>query len=234
MPPQKNRAPNILFLIMDDVGVDQMTSFGYGGTNPAPMPNMNEIAHKGVRFRNNWSAPACSPSRAMFFQGRFPARSNVLNAIGTADLANSMVSPYDVTAPKLMKKRGYQSGLFGKFHLATPGNDPYGEAMVSALGWDYYAGFSDATGDPQSIDSTAGGAGARTAMEKIHVRFCSGRKPYGRCRHRRVLFRRWHVCGADLCDPAASPGRMCLEGGGIFIPNESCTSPVPSKVDFSS
>lgn len=225
---------NILFIIMDDVGVDQMTSFGYGGTSPAPMPNMNEIANQGVRFRNNWSSPACSPSRAMFFQGRFPARSNVFNAIGTADLANSMVSPYDVTTPKLLKKKGYQSGLFGKFHLATPGNDPYGEAMVSALGWDYFSGFTDDTGDPQSIDITAGGAGGEKGNgEKYTCGFVPGAN---------------HTGGADTgaCYSAAGscaelsstsqlhpPGRMCLEGGGIFIPNESCRSPVPSKVDFS-
>ena len=64
--------PNILFIIMDDVGIDQMKSFGYGGKTAAAMPIINQVAQSGIRFRNNWSMPACSPSRAVFFEGRFP------------------------------------------------------------------------------------------------------------------------------------------------------------------
>src|SRR5262245_21061165 len=102
------RPPNILFFIMDDVGVDQMRSFGYGGLTPPRTPNMDAIAHAGIRFRNTWSMPECTPSRAMFFEGRYPLRTNILNVITDAVLANSQVSPDEVTTPKLLKsKRGY-------------------------------------------------------------------------------------------------------------------------------
>ncbi len=67
---QKPVPPNILFIIMDDVGIDQLSAFGYGGTTPPALPNVNTIANKSVRFRNNWSMPACSPSRAVIFEGR--------------------------------------------------------------------------------------------------------------------------------------------------------------------
>ena len=226
--------PNIIFIIMDDVGVDQMTSFGYGGGTAAPMPNMNEIASKGIRFRNNWSSPACSPSRAMFFEGRYPARTNVFNAIGNSDLANSMVSPYEITTPKLLKKRNYQSGLFGKFHIGLPENNPYSFAMVSSLGWDYFYGFSDDTGDPQSIDITAGGAGGVNGNGKVYTcGFVPGEN---------------HIGGADSgacysvdnsCKNMTTvsqlnpPGRICRDNGGVFVPNQSCTSPVPSNINFS-
>ncbi|MEY4684312.1 MAG: hypothetical protein RLZ25_771, partial [Pseudomonadota bacterium] len=73
--------PNILFVIMDDVGIDQMSSFGYGGKTAAAMPNIQAIASAGVRFHNHWGMPACSPSRAVFFEGRFPFRSHVLGAL---------------------------------------------------------------------------------------------------------------------------------------------------------
>jgi hypothetical protein len=63
--------PNILFIIMDDVGIDQMQIFGYGGLTPPLTPNINAIARAGVRFRNAWSMPECSPSRAIFFEGGF-------------------------------------------------------------------------------------------------------------------------------------------------------------------
>ncbi|MFA5489985.1 MAG: sulfatase-like hydrolase/transferase, partial [Candidimonas sp.] len=86
---QPAKTPNILFVIMDDVGIDQMASFGYGGPKPPHMPNMNTIAAAGVRFRNTWSMPECSPGRAAFFVGRYPHRTNIYQAIGPNDLATS-------------------------------------------------------------------------------------------------------------------------------------------------
>jgi len=106
--------PNILFIIMDDVGIDQLQTFGYGGATPPATPNITQIADAGIRFRNTWSMPACSTSRAVLFGGRYPMRTNVFAALGPNDLANSMVGPFETTAPKLLKERAYQSALFGK------------------------------------------------------------------------------------------------------------------------
>ncbi|MCX7107170.1 MAG: sulfatase-like hydrolase/transferase, partial [Methylococcales bacterium] len=64
--------PNILFFVMDDVGIDQMKVFGYGGDNPPQTPNIDAVALAGIRFRNTWSQPTCSPTRATFFDGRYP------------------------------------------------------------------------------------------------------------------------------------------------------------------
>ncbi|HWS95737.1 MAG TPA: sulfatase-like hydrolase/transferase, partial [Candidatus Methylomirabilis sp.] len=87
-----NAGPNILFIIMDDVGIDQMKIFGYGGATPPATPNIDSIAHAGVRFRNTWAMPECSPSRAIFFEGRYPLRTNIYGAILSDDLANSQLS----------------------------------------------------------------------------------------------------------------------------------------------
>ena len=57
--PGHQKLHNILFILMDDVGIDQLTSFGYGGLTPPPMPILDQIAKSGVRFRNNWSMSAC-------------------------------------------------------------------------------------------------------------------------------------------------------------------------------
>jgi arylsulfatase A-like enzyme len=59
--------PNILFIIMDDVGIDQMKIFGYGGSTPPRTPNIDAIARAGVRFRNVWAMPECSPRAAPSF-----------------------------------------------------------------------------------------------------------------------------------------------------------------------
>lgn len=55
--------------MVDDAGVDQFEAFGYGGATPANTHNINAIAEAGVRFRNTWSMPTCSPTRATFSMG---------------------------------------------------------------------------------------------------------------------------------------------------------------------
>ena len=57
--PAPNAPPNILLVIMDDVGIDQMRIFGYGGgplDSGAPRtPNIDAVAQAGVSFRNSWA-----------------------------------------------------------------------------------------------------------------------------------------------------------------------------------
>ncbi|MGB5810890.1 MAG: sulfatase-like hydrolase/transferase, partial [Polyangiales bacterium] len=91
--------PNILFIILDDAGIDQMTSFGNGGDNPPIVPNIDRIANGGVKFTNTWAMPECSPSRATFFTGRFPSRTGVTSAILPQMLASAQTSPYETTLP---------------------------------------------------------------------------------------------------------------------------------------
>ncbi|MDB5108276.1 MAG: arylsulfatase, partial [Candidatus Binatus sp.] len=137
--------PNILLIVMDDIGIDQWQLFGYGGGTAAAMPNIETIAKAGVKFHNLWSMPACSNGRATLFTGRYPFRTHVYTALGNNDLANFMVNPNEVTVPKLLKQRGYKSALFGKFHLGIQSNNPYAYGMVRALGFDYFYGWLDAT-----------------------------------------------------------------------------------------
>ena len=227
--------PNILFIIMDDVGIDQMSSFGYGGKLPASTPVIDEVAGAGIRFRNNWTTPSCSPSRASFFQGRFPLRSNILNPIGQNDLANSMVSPYDVTLPKLLKRRNYQSALFGKFHMGVQANNPYGLAMSHSLGFDYFFGWTDETGDPHAIDTTAGGVGGPKGNG---VTYSCGFIPAYDAQNPELGGADTGACYAasgtceklNLTNPMNPPGRMCRDRGGIFDPNTDCKSPMPDNI----
>src|SRR5690554_1571711 len=104
-PEPSQQPPSILFIVIDDVGVDQFASFGYGGAQPAQTASIDAIAQAGVRFRNTWSMPTCSPTRSTFFEGRYPFRSGVRNAIVSNDLANSQVSPYTLTTPRLLREQ---------------------------------------------------------------------------------------------------------------------------------
>jgi arylsulfatase A-like enzyme len=214
-PPKR---PNILFIILDDVGIDQMRAFGYGGTTPPRTPNMDAIGRAGVRFRNVWAMPECSPSRAMFFEGRFPLRTNVLNALLDTDLANSQVSPYETTTPRVLEKKGYTSALFGKFHLAGPDHNPAGDGTPHALGWDYFWGFLQ--GAPYPIDTTAGGVAPAGTYPCGFVNDASS----GAC------YFADGTCNANV--GGSTPGRTCMEQGGILVRNQGCQSPAPSTLNF--
>ena len=228
------RKPNILFVIMDDVGVDQMNAMGYGGVTPPRTPTIDEIAESGVRFRNTWSMPECSNGRMALLTGRFPFRTDVYQAIGQSDLANSHVSPYDVSVARMMKRAGYTSGFFGKYHLGGPENNQAGNGGPGQLGWDYFHGWI--AGLPASIDTTAGGVGdegtykcgyvpsvdRQVSNEGANTGACyipkSNRK--ARCQE---------ISGDTLGD---SPGLACLNLGGILVPNATCQASPPSSLDF--
>lgn len=218
------KTPNILFFVMDDVGIDQMKVFGYGGATPPRTPNIDAIAHAGVRFRNTWAMPECSPSRAAMFTGRWPLRTNVQAVISPSVLANAQVSPFEVTAPKLLKLRGanYESAMFGKFHLAGPDNNPYGNGGPHSLGFDYFYGWIE--GEPYPVDTYAG---------MVRPEGKTGGGPYacgyvpgataGACRF-----------ANGSCEAASGlqPGLSCVTKGGLFDEGGRCDAPPAHDFDF--
>jgi len=222
----ERKPPNILFITIDDVGVDVLRAFGYGGelSPPADTVSIDAIANAGVRFRNTWSMPTCSPTRTSIFSGQYPSRTGVMNAVTSNDLAQSQASPYTLTTPKLLREKGYVSALIGKMHLTgsdiNPDNHPLGDGAMRELGWDYFAGYLD--GGPYPIDTTAGGV----APEGTHA--CgfvptSAVDPEngadaGVC----------YLADGEHLEMAApefpTPGRTCVERGGIFDPSGAAPS----------
>ena len=224
--------PNILFFVMDDVGIDQMRAFGYGGgvLEVPQTPVIDALASAGVKFRNTWAMPECSPSRAMFFSGRYPTRTGITNAITSSDLANSQLSPYESTTPTLLKAAGYVSGIFGKTHFAgsalNPDNNPYGATAQFQLGWDQFSGWGE--GAPNPIDTTAGGVAAAGTYQCGYVPGATS--PNGA--DDGACYTVDNQC-STLSNAIDAPGRTCLERGGIFVPHASCTSPRPNNLNFS-
>jgi hypothetical protein len=232
---KSKKSPNILFVVMDDVGVDQMKLYGYGASpEPAQTPAIDALAARGVVFANAWAMPDCSPSRATFWEGRWPIRTQVLNPIQPPDLANSQVSPDEVTVPRLLRKKGYISGLFGKMHLSgsnqDPANNPLGNEVYRKLGFDHFEGYLE--GAPLSIDTTAGGVGSSGDylcgfVPNLTTNPSKG-ADYGACYYAD------NTCEVLTRSPSLStPGRTCMERGGLLDPGQaSCQSTAPSHLNF--
>ena len=62
--------PNIIFIMVDDMGRDWVSS--YGASHPTP--NVDRLAAQGIRFENCWCAPICTPTRMELLTGQYPFR----------------------------------------------------------------------------------------------------------------------------------------------------------------
>ncbi len=220
------KKPNILLIIMDDVGIDQMRTFGYAQDNQPRLPNIDTIAEAGVRFRNAWAMPECSPSRVSVFTGRYPLRTGVMTAFINTDLANSQMSPYETTVPRVLATAGYTSALIGKYHMAGPYNYPSGNDAPHDAGFDYF--YGNLEGAPRPLDTTAGGVapdGTYSCGYVDDARFGACRFADGTCTD----------LGTPVDLPGPGPGRSCLEQGGILVPEQACSDtggPTPNFTTY--
>ncbi len=147
--PGEPSLPNLLILVADDVGVDRVAAYGESPT-PGPTPNLDLLAAGGLLFRNAWSNPICSPSRASLLTGRHPFR----HGLGGNPSGHPFAEGLDlaeVLLPELLRQGSgglYTSVALGKWHLNAEG-DPLDHAVLS--GFDAYAGaranFDGTNGD---------------------------------------------------------------------------------------
>src|SRR5688572_14172034 len=88
-PPVPPQLPNILVVLVDDMGVDQVGCYAqnYAALQEQPCtPNIDALAANGVRFTNAWANPVCSPTRAALQTGRPASRTGVGTITGDPNL----------------------------------------------------------------------------------------------------------------------------------------------------
>lgn len=134
--------PNVLVILVDDVGPDQLACYDpdldvpgmdpgsnlFTGAYPyAPTPTITSLAEDGVRFTRGFTTPVCSPSRAMLMTGRYGMRTQIGGIVTPHGKANQ--PPFNRALPQLPNSEyllpevlaafapTYTTALFGKWHM---------------------------------------------------------------------------------------------------------------------
>ena len=106
-----DQRPNIILIMSDDLG---WYDVGFNGNTEIKTPYLDSLAANGIVFDRFYSASAvCSPTRASLITGRNPLRMNIPYA------NTGHMKAEEITIAEILKREGYATGHFGKWHLGT-------------------------------------------------------------------------------------------------------------------
>lgn len=133
----KNLKPNIVIIYTDDLGFGDISA---NGATEIQTPNIDKLANYGIRFTNGFSSSAtCTPSRYALLTGIYPWKNKRARILpGTAPL---IIDTARLTLPKMLKNKGYHTGIVGKWHLGLGSGNVDWNKRVSPgpneVGFDY-------------------------------------------------------------------------------------------------
>ncbi|MDP3180942.1 MAG: arylsulfatase [Bacteroidota bacterium] len=109
----KAQLPNIVIIYADDLGYGDVGAYG---ATQIKTPNLDMLANGGVRFTNGYATSAtCTPSRYALLTGQYPWRNSDAKILpGSAPL---IIDTAQMTIPKMLKEKGFHTGVVGKWHL---------------------------------------------------------------------------------------------------------------------
>lgn len=132
-PAPRPEKPNIVLILTDDLGWQDVKCYDIDEPSPMETPNMDALAKKGIMFWQAYSpAPTCAPSRCAIMSGTHPARAQKTHVVGGAPPTPNhttgwkLIAPWysgrmpanEVTLARVLQKNGYNTGHSGKWHMA--------------------------------------------------------------------------------------------------------------------
>ncbi|MEZ6141107.1 MAG: arylsulfatase [Zavarzinella sp.] len=137
-------APNVLLILLDDVGFGMCSTFG----GPVPTPHMQMLADNGLKYTQFHTTALCSPTRGALLAGRnhHTIATGVIIEMGTGYPGyTGMIPKSTALISETLRDNGYATGMFGKWHnTPEPDISPAGpfDRWPTGLGFDYFYGFN--------------------------------------------------------------------------------------------
>ena len=140
--------PNVVFILVDDLGFGDLSCHGAADLKT---PRIDALAKQGVRMVRSYAAgPSCTPTRAAFLTGRWPARCGFEGPIPPG-LTGPGLPPQESSLAGPLREQGYETALIGKWHLGS--RFKHGPR---AHGFDHFFGFRSALIDYWTHDGAEG------------------------------------------------------------------------------
>lgn len=131
--------PNIVWLVVDDMGWGDPGAYGGGAAIGAATPNMDRLAAEGLKLTSAYSQATCTPTRSAILTGRLPVRTGLTRPILAGDTITKNPWEDEISLPALLGEAGYATVLSGKWHVgAAEGMRP------QDVGFDEFYGFYEA------------------------------------------------------------------------------------------
>jgi len=152
-------APNIILIMLDDVGFGSFGTFG----GPVPTPTLDDVAESGIRYNQFHTTALCSPTRAALLTGRNHHSVHmgaIPEAANSFPAYDSMIPKSTATVAEILRQNGYATACIGKWHL-TPiwEQGPAGpfDRWPTGMGFDRFYGIINAEAsqyEPPVYDQT--------------------------------------------------------------------------------
>ena len=134
------KRPNIVWLVVDDMGYGDPGAFGGGAAIGAATPNMDRLAREGMKLTSAYSQATCTPTRSAILTGRLPVRTGLTRPILAGDTLTKNPWEDEISLPTLLGDAGYATVLSGKWHIGeAEGMRPHD------VGFDEFYGYYPAS-----------------------------------------------------------------------------------------
>ena len=133
-------APNVLLIMTDDQGYGD---FGFTGNAYLQTPHLDQLASESTWLTNFYVSPVCAPTRASLMTGKFALRTGIYDTFN----GGAMMAGEETTLAEVLQASGYQTGIFGKWHLGDtypfrPSDQGFEESLI------HHGGGIGQFGDP--------------------------------------------------------------------------------------
>jgi arylsulfatase len=138
--------PNVVLILMDNLGWGEIGAYGGGIIRGAPTPRIDSLAEEGMKLLNFNVEAQCTPSRAAIMTGRYAIRSGN----GSVPLGEGVygLTRWEYTMAEMLSDAGYDTAMFGKWHLGdSKGRYPTDQ------GFDEWYGIPNSTDEAFWADS---------------------------------------------------------------------------------